>query len=326
MKFKILVVSNDAGATEYIAHLILQEYRNVDWNVYALKNSPAFKIFTKLNIKFSTLSSIDNLNEIVKQEYCDMIIYGTGWQVDFQKIVEEIVQKYSIKSVAILDHWINYIERFKVHTPKNIIVMDDVAYMLAKKTFDSTTLVVQVKFYYLEYIKRLYKTIDCKVHNSVTFISEPTTIIAKYNHGNENAYGFTEYSVINQLLLFFDEITIRLHPSDEKDKYNDIIKKYPRKKVTLIYPYDEELVETLSCSSLTIGFDGMALFISYILGIKTVSYMPNSSRELTIPMPKKYLIKDLKDLKDIYFDNHEKLELDKNAVAFDVAIETFLKG
>lgn len=323
MKFKILLVSNDAGATEYIAHLVLQEYTNFDWKIFAIKNSPASKIFKNLDLNYTVLNSIQELNSIEK---CDLIMYGTGWQVDFQKIVEEIAQRYSIKSIAILDHWINYRERFKFHTPKNIIVMDDVAYGLAKKTFDSKTLVVQLKFYYLEYIKSLYKSIDFEGHHSVTFISEPTTVIAKYNHGDENAYGFTEYSVLHQLLLFFDEITIRLHPADDRDKYNDIINKYPRTKVTVIHPYEEELVETLSRSILTIGFDGMALFISYFLGIKTVSYMPNSSRKLTIPMPRKYLITELEELKDIYFDNYEKLELDKNAVAFDVAIETFLKG
>jgi len=327
LKPKILIISNDAGATEYIAHLILQEYNQANWVVYALINSPAFKIFTKLNIDFTILNSVEDVEEAIREEFPDIVLYGTGWQIDFHHIVEKMRKKYHIKSIALLDHWINYKERLKSSSlPQNIMIMDDVAYQMANNVFDDSVNIFQLRCHYLDNIEMLYNSISKKDNSSVVFISEPTSIIAEYNLGDENAYGFTEYSVVEELIEFFDELIIRLHPADSLYKYDDILQKYPNKQVTIVYPYNEELVETLSRSKLTIGFDGMALFISYFLGIDTISYMPTKKRELTIPMPKDFLIDDLKELKKINFNQHSVVELNSNEMTFGEVIKRVLES
>lgn len=325
MKPKILAVSNDAGASEYIAHLVLNEFDNADWLICVLPDSPAYKIFKKLKIKFKLIESIHHLTTIVDLERPNIILYGTGWQIDFQVVVENLSLSYKIESIALIDHWINYRERFKNNTfPKNIMVMDDIASELAKKNFGKNINIIQLKCHYLENTKILFHSLQHKSANSIVFISEPTSEIAKYNLGHENSYGFTEYSVLDQLLTHFDQIIVRLHPSDKENKYDHIIQKYPDKKITIVYPYEEELVVTLSKSNLTIGFDGMALFISYYLGIKTISYMPTNKRDLTIPMPKTYLIHDLNLLKSVSFENNFECELNKNTITFNEAIKAIL--
>lgn len=325
MKPKILAVSNDAGASEYIAHLVLNEFDSANWLICVLPDSPAFKIFKKLKIKFKLIESIHHLPAIVELERPNIILYGTGWQIDFQGIVENLSLHYKIESIALIDHWINFKERFKNSPPpQNIMVMDDIASELAKKNFGKNINIIQLKCHYLENTKKLFHSLDHKSANSVVFISEPTSEIAKYNLGHENSYGFTEYSVLDQLIAYFDQIIVRLHPSDKETKYDKIIRKYPNKKITIICPYEEELVVTLSKSKLTIGFDGMALFISYYLGIKTISYMPTGTRALTIPMPKHYLIHDLHRLNNLTFENYFECDLNKNAITLNEAIHNML--
>jgi len=325
MKPKILVLSNDAGASEYIAHMILTEFERANWRVCALPDSPAYKIFTKCNLALTQMASIDCLYDIVKDQRPDLILYGTSWQINFQTAVEEIAEPYHIQSIALLDHWVNYKERFNHHIPpKHIMVMDDIAFALAKKSFGETINILQLKSYFLENMRASFNAVDQKQADSVVFISEPTSIIAKNNLGAEDGYGFTEYSVLEDLLTLFNEITLRLHPSDRSDKYNAIIQNHPNKKITVINPYDEELIETLRKSKLTIGFDGMALFISYYLGINTISYMPTGKRALTIPMPSKYLIDDLNLLSDISFNDDIECELNKNAMTFADAMQNLL--
>ena len=319
----IVVLTNDAGATEYLAHLVIQEYHQANWRLFCLKESPASKIFQNLNLDYTLLDNMQDFNNISK---CDLIIYGTGWQVEFGKIVEKISSKYEIKSMALIDHWVNYKERFSCgFLPDYIITMDDIAFNLAHDIFSSDVKIIQLKNYFLEDIVSSFKLLKNKNSDFVVFISEPTSIVAKNNLGDSFAYGFTEYSVFSDLLKKFDEIIVRLHPADSLNKYSNLIEKYPNKNIVVVNPYQESLIETLSKSKLTIGFDGMALFISYFLRINTISYMPNSSRKLTIPIPKKYLIDNLLDLDTISFDNDVDIDLNKNSISFSSIIKKILK-
>jgi len=53
--------------------------------------------------------------------------------------------------------------------------------------------------------------------------------------------------------------------------------------------------------------------------------MPNSTRELTIPIPKKYLIKNLSDIDNIEFKTKEIDFLD-NGVSFFEVVTKILEG
>ena len=62
----IVVISNDAGASEYLAYMVLKEFKIANWVLFALKNSPATKIFEKLNLDYKTLNNVEELKEIKK--------------------------------------------------------------------------------------------------------------------------------------------------------------------------------------------------------------------------------------------------------------------
>lgn len=324
----ISVISNDAGATEYLAPLIQLRLTNINinWNVFALNNSPASKIFKRLKIPFNTISKVEELYESINPEITDIIMYGTGWQVNFSRIVKDICIKNKIKSIGLIDHWTLYKDRFYENSlPSFILIMDDNANKLAKNTFPKEVNVIQVKNYFLEQTKLLFVSNENKAYSSVVFISEPTSLIAKNNFQNQNAYGFTEYSVVEELIEKFDNLTIRLHPSDDISKYDYIITKNYSKKIIIIKPNEEALIDTLSKSQLTIGFDGMALYISYILGINTIAYMPNSDRKLNIPIPKKYLIRDINDLNKVEFEKLNFDDLQSGAKDFSEAVNYILE-
>jgi len=315
-KEKILVISNDAGATEYISHLLLNENAH-EWNVFALRNSLASVIFDKYNIEFSLLKKLDELYAVVEKNKPGIIFYGTGWQADFSSIVKGICDKYTIKSIALIDHWVNYKERFKKDSlPDTILVMDDIANNIAVKEFDSSVNIVQTKNYFIENIQSNYRNILNKKLNKIVFISEPTT----RDKMDITAY---EYSVVEKLLHKYDDMIIRLHPTENIDKYNHIISKFSNSKVLVLSSYDEELVDTLSKSKLTIGFGSMALYISYLLGIDTISYMANRDFKPSIPIPSEYMLRDLNDLDNLNFIKPEQ-DLNSNAIEFETVIKNTL--
>ncbi|EHP29042.1 hypothetical protein SMGD1_0515 [Sulfurimonas gotlandica GD1] len=309
-----MVVSNDAGATEYISHLMLNE-KEYEWNVYALEDSIASKIFKKYDIEFDSIFNLSELNNIVSKIQPNVIFYGTGWQVDFSNIVKNICMNTKIKSVALIDHWSNYKERFaKESLPDTIIVMDDLANKIAKKTFNNKVNIIQLKNHFIEYMISNFSLIEHKSLDSIVFLSQPTVV----NKVDLDAY---EYTLVETLLNFFDNIIIRLHPSENENKFNKIIAKYPKVIVKIVKPHEEDLLITLSQSKLTIGLSSMALYISCLLNIDTVSCVLNSGIKPNIPIPKKYVIKNLNDLKDIVFSHSNINHQSENEIEFKNMIQ-----
>ena len=52
----------------------------------------------------------------------DWILTGTGWESNFERRAIIRARSLGIKSVSFLDHWVNYLERFK---EKDEIILPD---------------------------------------------------------------------------------------------------------------------------------------------------------------------------------------------------------
>ena len=298
--------------------MILNE-QNYIWSQYCLLDSLAAKVFKKHNIEFNVFTKLNDLNDIVHRNNPDVILYGTGWQINFSKVIKNICRSQHLKSIALIDHWSSYKKRFYEHClPNNILVMDNFANEIATKEFNSKVNILQIKNYFLEDIMLKFNTIKNKTSDIVVFISEPTTT----DRTNPNDY---EYKLLEDLLCTFDDVIIRLHPTENRDKYSSVISKFPKVKTLLIEAYKEDLLVTLSKSKLTIGLSSMALYISYLLGINTVSYVSNSGEIPTIPLPKEYILTDLKELKKIEFKPINKALLYTKAIRFDKMLNFVLK-
>ena len=317
---KILVFINDAGASAYICSIILNESNDFNWKVYAISNSPASKELEKNKIFYNKFLLLDEINEIIKKENPNIVFYGTGW-INFSGSIKESIKKNSIKTFALIDHWVNYELRFlKNCLPDVILVADDVAKKKAESIFNSKVQIFQIKNYYLENIKYNYLLSNSKIKDCVVFISEPTKV--KKNVLDFNKF---EYEFLEDILKIFNKVIIRLHPTEHKEKYNEIISKFINSDIKVIEPYEESLATTLSKSKLTIGIESTALYTSYLLGIKTISYIPNKYKEPSIPLPKKYILTNLEKLKDLDFSIPQQKKLNYKVKTFYEIVNLILK-
>lgn len=317
---KILVFINDAGASAYICSIILKEINDFNWKVYAISNSPASKELEKNKIFYKKFFSLDKINEIIQKENPNVVFYGTGW-MNFSGVVKESTKKSNIKIFALIDHWVGYQLRFlKDCLPDVILVTDNVAKKKAESIFNSKVHIFQIKNYYLENIRYNYLLSNSKIKDRVVFISEPTKV--KQNVLDFNKF---EYDFLEDILKIFNKVIIRLHPTEHKEKYNEIISKFINKNIKVIEPYEESLATTLSKSKLTIGIESTALYTSYLLGIKTISYIPNKYKEPSIPLPKKYILTNLKKLKEINFSIPQQKKLNYKVKTFYEIVNLFLK-
>ena len=218
-KYKnILVFTNDAGDCAHICSIILKEYNFFNWIVYAGSNSPALKYLKKNRVLCNEFNSPNHVIQILKKECPDFVLYGTGSEViNLSGILNDKANEYNIKSIGLIDHWSKYEKRFPNGTlPDALLTFDDIACQLARKLFNKTK-VFQIKNYYIGNLHKEFINQKKLNKSYVTYISEPKE--------NLDASSY-EYQLLINILAKFDDVIVRLHPSEKIDKYNEIISNY----------------------------------------------------------------------------------------------------
>lgn len=302
----ILVFCHDAGGANLLASIIRSERTTAKWSLMALKESPAWKIFNALGLETCEPDQ-RSLKEEIAAISPDMIFVGTGWNLTLHRDFLRIGKELSILTAAFLDHWVHYKERFhcpihglEKHLPDFTLVSDTKALELAKQLHMPSPL--QIQNYYINRLLEK-KQLPSSPNKSLLFISEPTRKVALTTYQDENYWGFSELSVLEDLLASFDrfstllgaeKIRIRLHPSDDLHTYNEIISRY-KDLIDEVETPDKDLTHSILSSCGVIGIDGMPLFIAALLGKKVFAYLPGN-REATIPLHPHAILRSLDDL------------------------------
>ena len=90
-------------------------------------------IFEKKGIKNSRHDLFDAINE------SNYVITSTSWQSNLEKEAIIISKKLGKYVISLIDHWVNYKERFilngTLNLPNEIWVTDEYAFKIAKSNF-----------------------------------------------------------------------------------------------------------------------------------------------------------------------------------------------
>lgn len=300
---KITVFSNDAGPSENIINVIKKFHNDYIWNILVYENSPANILFDKVNIQVDIIDKKTNLEKLLIKENPNILYITTSWQNKIHLSFIKLARRLNIKSLVSMDHWVNYRERFDYpnkgwqnNLPDFMSVNDTDAYKLAKSYGFKG--VLPLKYYTLLNDFDKLETFDADELNQLLFISEPTKKVAKTLYNNENYWGFNEFEIVenicNNISLFkTNYLKIRLHPSDEAQKYDYINKKFPNLHIEIENPYENELLSSIVRARNIIGVDGVVLYKAKVLGKKVISFIPTSKRECTVPLFKENILKDI---------------------------------
>ena len=258
---KIGVACNDAGGAEQIVWLL----RNLRQKPYALIDGPASMIFLNSQISFKQVESLDELRD------CDLIITGSGWMTDLERKVVKFANQMKITSLTILDHWVNYLERFrfsKEYYPQILAVTNSQALSIAKETFASKLIYLLPDFQIEHYKKVLQKAEHSS--NNILIISEPTNLENPLSNINridlETLYRFANLIKNDK---GFGDIILRLHPSLIRD---ESFKQFSLQILPEIkFSSGTDLIADLVNSKIVIGLSSYALYIAAKCGIDTYS-------------------------------------------------------
>ena len=284
LKPPIAVVCNDAGGANLIKGLIDIKL------VYSLAG-PALKIIAEKK----NHSLEDCLNK------ANSLISGTsGENIRLEYDARNIAKKKGILSIAMLDHWSNYEERFirnkqKV-LPDEIWTSDKYAYNIAKKHFKKTKL-LNIRNYYLE---NMLEQISVNTRNynnfkspNILYLLEP--IIEDWGSYKINGeFQALEHFLTNieALNITKPNIILKPHPKEPQDKYDYLCSKYKK-----IFQVEVDKASTLSTlmnwSDIVVGCHTAAMTIALHAKKKVICSLPMYAPKCKLPHKGIIHLKDL---------------------------------
>lgn len=299
---RIAVVSHDAGSSELLCALVKEYREHASWHIFAKTPSPMATICERNALTFSPIGNADEQLETLRP---DLLLFGTGWQEKCEHPYVTYCKAHHIPTVAFLDHWTNYRERFgcpQQGWEKNlgdfIAVHDEKAYTIAASL--ALPNLLKLPNYYLQNLIKDARKHPVSASNHLLFLSEPTDAVAERTYGDPLYWGFTQYTALQEILEHFEQfacqtLIIRLHPSETSSSYASLCQRYPHIRVQIHDALSEDLIDELLSAKLVIGFDTMALYIAALLEKPVISYLPSATRDFLLPLPPKRQLKNLGD-------------------------------
>jgi hypothetical protein len=297
---RILVAAHDAGVAEVLSSYI---YRN-NINARYILGGPAKEIFyRKLGIR--GVETENMMNELVLS---DLLLSSTSWQSDLEYNALRMASTLGKKSVAFLDHWVNYSERFirsGVRTaPSQIWCGDRYALTYAKKVFQDIPVYYEENAYFLDVKEQIRELSNTSISAGVRclYLCEPITDYWTRKHGSTHGLSYNENDAINYFLdnlvrvdERIDEVILRLHPSEPHNKYdNYLCHRQARVRIAPPRPLIEDIVE---CTYI-VGCNTMAMVIGVLAGKKVLSVIPPGEEKCVLPFG------EIRMLRSIVQDDH----------------------
>lgn len=262
------VVCHDAGAANIVIAGLRATGRS-DWRAYM--QGPAEKLW---KASFPGIALCDSLNEALAGS--ELLITGTGWASDIEHEARQLARFLGVRTVAVIDHWVNYAERFIRHGepvwPDEFWVTDEYAFEIALRIFPGQA-VFQVPNHYVEMQLRDIARVEKTGEPELLYVLEP--IRADWERGISGEFQALDYfaSQLPELGLPVETvIRLRPHPSDPHGKYSNWIDLHPKMNIKL--DASLSIAESLGRATWVAGCESFALVLALMAGRKVYCTLP----------------------------------------------------
>jgi hypothetical protein len=294
---QIAVVAHDAGGAEIVSSYI-KKFGLKEKCRYSLQG-PAIEIF------FNKLGFIDNEDEEIDKilSKCDCLFSSTSWGSSHEYDAIKKANALGIRTIAFLDHWVNYEQRFiRNHEqilPQEIWVSDEYALEIAQYTFGGKVQsILAIENPYLAEAARLLDEANNKNVASTLqitgftalFLSEAISEHALKVHGDERYWGYTQLEAfqylmenIDALRLSLKTIRIRPHPSESRDKFLGVLNQFP---IRVELSANTSLWEDIAWSDIVFGCNSMAMVASLESNKRVICVIPPDGGACKLPHKK----------------------------------------
>jgi hypothetical protein len=281
----VVVVAHDAGGAETISSYVLENNIECRYSIHG----PAYQVFERKLGRFINFALDDAILN------ARILLCGTSWQSDIELRAIRIARAQGCYSIAWLDHWVNYSDRFKRGVreifPDEVWVSDDLAYAIATKELPQVKLQKRENPYFkdingqLSRALRSYKPVTGKLN--VLFVSEPVSDHASIRYGNPLYWGYTEEQALRYFLSNvhvlgsqLNRVVIRPHPAESSTKYVDVVAEF---RLPIYLSKGRTLVEDVAFSDCVVGCNSMAMVVGLLAGKRVISSIPPNGAECKLP-------------------------------------------
>jgi hypothetical protein len=268
----LAIVANDAGA----ANIILSWLSVEDLaEVRAVMAGPALALWKS---RFGDAPCVSSMDEAL--DGAAALLSGTGWASDVEHRARKAARDLDLLSVAVIDHWVNYPDRFvrdgETVLPDRIWVTDAYALAEARRTLPGTP---------SEERPNLYLSGQAEAAGplppagDVLFAAEP----ARSNWGRDSAGEFQtlDYFMAHRAAIGLGAAPVRVrpHPSDPAGKYDAWIAAHPGAAVDR----SPDMATALRPASTVVGMNSFAMVIALAAGRQTICALPPWSPPWRLP-------------------------------------------
>lgn len=262
------VVCHDAGAANIVIASLLATGRS-NWRAYM--QGPAEKIW---KAAFPGCVLCDSLDNAI--DSAELLVTGTGWASDIEHEARRRAQSLGVRSVAVIDHWVNYAERFirygEAAWPDEFWVTDEYAFDIASGAFPGKH-VVQVPNHYVEMQLRDISQAGKASKPELLYVLEPMR--TDWGRGISGEFQALDYFVsqLPKLELPIETlIRLRPHPSDPHGKYSNWIELHPKMNIQI--DSSLSIAESLGRATWVAGCESFALVLALRAGRKVYCTLP----------------------------------------------------
>lgn len=215
----------------------------------------------------------------VKDAAC--VLSGTGWASDLEHRARIAAAQSGARSVAVVDHWVNYPMRFErdgtVQLPDTIWVADADAAAIARSCFTDTRIDQHPNTYMMEQAREAG---PCPANGDALFLLEPAR--SDWGGDGEGEFQALGFFMANRGALSIADDTpvrIRPHPSDPPGKYDAWIAANPAATLDT----SPDMATALASARWVIGMNSAALVIALEAGREVASALPPHAPTCVLP-------------------------------------------
>lgn len=287
----LVVAAHDAGATNLIIGWLR---RRRDLEVRTCLDGPAVDLWATAFGKPLLVSPTDALRGAAG------LLSGTSFASDLEHKARALAKEHGIHSIGVIDHWVNYVERFlragSRVLPNEIWVADEDALTTAAACFPGIAIRQQPNFYLADLVAQVRKNerkITSTAVRRVLYALEPIRH-AWTGSSIEGEFQALDYFVQYASKLDLDgtaEIRLRPHPSDPPRKYNSWLTQHANWNIRI--DMEANLAQSIAWADTVVGCETYVLVVALAAGRQVVSTLPPYAPRCRLPMKEIIHLRDL---------------------------------
>ncbi len=218
------------------------------------------------------------------------VVTGTGWESTLEHDARKLAREQGIRTIAVIDHWINYADRFvrsgEQVLPDEIWVSDPYAAEIAQAVFPTVRVVQQANAYLaglVTEVKSRQLPSATQGNDCVLYVLEPIRHLWG-ELAEPGEFLALDYFMANRLrtpVAADAEIRLRPHPSDPPGKYDSWLARQANPRVSL--DRSASLVDALAWSNVVAGCQTYAMVLALACGRIVISTIPAWAPPCALP-------------------------------------------